>query len=308
MVFKLLVAIIFFEKKRMPTLKYLIIFFLISFPIQAFCADDDSKFISITTDMDISGTNATSIISTSVVFNTTKNILIVANGRYFPKNIRGTAIVYIRIDGKGSYRSSSIIEWNTSTNAVQHTLDCMAFVTLTSGSHTIELVGYNGSLISNATFTIGANSGISIVTNPAAYFKNSTLSSDSKIIDLDTYGIGGRGNLPGETLLNNNINSLVQTNVVTLLSGRAYCAGKQGDACWGLYLNDLCPSNNTSNWSVNDIFFEAELHTPMYCFALHNLIGNNTISFKATELSYDAGFPADLVQYRVGQDVRMVSL
>jgi hypothetical protein len=273
----------------------------------AFCADEDSKFIATTTDLVISGTSPTSVISYSLVLNQTKNILIAANGRYFPKNVNGTAVVYISVDGNGC-SNGSIIEWNTSQNAVQHTLDCIAFVTLTAGTRIIQLNAYNQSSTPTASFVVGANSGISIVTNPAPFFQNSTLNSDSQIIDYDTYGIGSTGDLPGATLLTNYINTTAQTNAVTLLSGRAYCAGKQGDALWEIYLNNQCPSNNIANWAVNDIFSEAELHAPMFCFAMHNLSGNNTVTFKATELSYDAGFPANLVQYRVGQDVRMISL
>jgi hypothetical protein len=298
------------SQKPKPMLKltsFITIAFLLS-SIHSFCADNDSKSLELSSDVTISGIFQTSVISYSLALSQTKNVLIAANGRYFPRNVNGIAIVYIRVDGIGSYSNSSIIEWNTSQNAVQHTLDCIAFVTLGAGTHTIELIAYNHASTPAASFVTGANSGISIVTNPAPFFQNSTLNADSQIIDFSTYGIGGRGNLPAATLLTNFINSPIQTNAVTLLSGRAYCAGTQGDALWGIYLNDQCPSNNTSNWGVNDIFSGAELHTPIYCFAMHNLIGNNAISFKATELSYDAGSRADLVQYRVGQDVRVISL
>jgi hypothetical protein len=179
---------------------------------------------------------------------------------------------------------------------------------LAPGAHTIQLIAYNHSSTPTANFVIGADTGISIITNPAPSFRISILGSDSPIIDYNTYGIGARGDLPGSILLTNSINTSTQTNVFTLLSGRAYCAGAYGDACWGIYLNNQCPSNDIANWGVNDITIGAEQHAPIYCFAMHNIIGNNSVSFKATELSYDPGDPADLVKYRVGQGLRMISL
>jgi len=41
---------------------------------------------------------------------------------------------------------------------------------------------------------------------------------------------------------------------------------------------------------------------------MHNLTGNNTISFKASELPWLVTSGNNLIQYRVGQDVRLVSL
>lgn len=285
------------------------LFFVITLfisPLFAFCADDDSGFLITTNDRVISGTTPTAVLSYTLNLSQTKTVLLAGSGRYYPYNSNGIAVVNIRIDGNEGYSNYSIIDWGTSNNAVQHSFDCIALVTLPPGTHTIELIGYNHVYTPLAGFVIGSKSGLSVITNPAPNSLSTTLGFDSQIIDQNTDNMGNTGNIPATTLLTNTIQTNNPTNVVTLLSGRAYCAGNQGDALWGIYLNDQCPSGITSNLTVNDLYSQAELAAPMYSFAMHELTGNNTVSFKATELTWSG--QVNKVQYRVGSDVRLISL
>jgi hypothetical protein len=292
----------------MRYVKLLVLFTCITLSCFVQAADDDSKFLSTTSDTYILGTNGVSVLSYSLVLTQTKNVFLAASGRYFPYMSSGTSVVLIRVDGNDWYSSHAVISWVNSDNAVQHSFDCIALVTLAPGTHTIELIGNNHSSTPSAGFVVGANSGLSIMTNPAPNIMCTTLDEDSPIIDHNTVGIGGDGELPATTLLTHNIITPTATNVVSMVSGRSYCAGTQGDALWGIYLNDQCPSGATSCWTVNDMFTGAEMHAPMYCYSMHTLTGNNTLDFKATELSWGVDQGADLVQYRVGRDVRFLSM
>ncbi|MCS3801000.1 hypothetical protein [Niastella sp. OAS944] len=288
-------------------LRLFLVFILFASPISVFCADDNSRFFLTTADKAIFGTCPTAVLSYTLTLDQAKTVLVAANGRYYPVITNGIAVVNIRIDGNEWYGSHSTMDWTNTSNAVQHSFDCIALATLQPGTHLIELVGFNHVYTPSASFVIGGYSGLSVMTNPAPNFLTSTLNSDSQIIDHETQAYGNTGDIPATTLLSNSVYTDNPTNVVTMLSGRAYCAGGQGDALWGIYLNDQCPQSSTSNLTVNDLFNEAELGAPMYCFAMHTITGNNTISFKASELTWVVDMP-NLVQYRVGQDARLITL
>jgi len=285
------------------SLRLLLVITLFASPFSVFCADDDSRFLMTTSDQVIFGTSPIPVLSYTLNLTQTKTVLLAANGRYYPFITTGLAVVNIRVDGQEYHSNYSIIDWRSSQDPVQHSFDCIAVVTLQPGTHTIELIAFNHVYTPSAGFVLGSMSGLSVMTNPAPNVLNSTLDDDSPVIDYNTNGLGCMGcqhEIPYRTLLTNNVNTGNNpTNVVSLLSGRVYCAGTQGDALWGIYLNGQCPSANNSNWAVNDIFDSAELAAPMYCFAMHTITGSNALSFNASELPLYEGNEPNLVQYRV---------
>src|SRR5688572_17538550 len=145
----------------MRYVKLLVLFTCITLSCFVQAADDDSKFLSTTSDTYILGTNGVSVLSYSLVLTQTKNVFLAASGRYFPYMSSGTSVVLIRVDGNDWYSSHAVISWVNSDNAVQHSFDCIALVTLAPGTHTIELIGNNHSSTPSAGFVVGANSGLS---------------------------------------------------------------------------------------------------------------------------------------------------
>lgn len=270
-----------------------------------YAGGNDSTFKKLSSDMEIIGTSPTVVLSSTLSFSTTRTVLIVSDGRYYPTN-PGIAVVKIRIDGDSSLSNRSIINSASSLNPVQHSFNCIAVATLGVGTHTFQLVAHNHTNTPSARFVVGADSGISILTDPAPNVVSSALSTNSGQINVTTQGIGGRGPIPTVTVLSNSITTSSPTLLVALASGSVYKDCGEGDALWGIYLNDQCPSNDEAVWTVNDIFSGAELQAPMYTHSLYQLFGNNTLSLKASELSFVNHENA--VCYRIRAKTRLILL
>ncbi|OVE54243.1 hypothetical protein [Chryseobacterium mucoviscidosis] len=110
------------------------------------------------------------------------------------------------------------------------------------------------------------------------------------------------------SILTNQVSvGLTPTNVITLSSGRVYKDCGEGDALWGLFLNnETCTNNSSSLWSVNDITIGAELQAPMFQHSFHTLVGDNFISLKAGELSFT--YFENKVCYKVGANTKLITL
>ena len=267
-----------------------------------------SSFSKINNDIVISSVVPQAVITQTFTLTEAKKVLVVADGRYFPYTSNGIAQTNIQIDNDNSFSNNSIINWKTSTNAVQHTFDCIASATLSAGTHTIRLVASIHSSTPYTNFKIGSGTGLSILVDPAPNMVSSKLTGDSGTISYATYPTPGTAPVPVTTILTNQVNvGDIKTSVVTLSSGRSYKDCNEGDALWGLFLNDeLCTNNGNALWSVNDIFKGAELQAPMFQHAFHNVTGNNTISLKAGELSFN--YFENAVCYKIGADTRLISL
>lgn len=281
---------------------------LLSNSIMAEYGDPLSSFSKISNDVIISSTTPYSLITKSITLTETKKILVVADGRYFPHTNNGIAQTNIQIDNNNSYSNNSIINWKSSTNAVQHSFNCIASATLSSGTHTIKLVAFVHPSTPGTDFKIGSGTGLSILVDPAPNMISSKLTSDSSTINYTTYPTNGNTPIPMTNILTNSFDvGNNSTNVITLSSGRVYKDCGEGDALWGLFLNDeVCTNNNNSLWSVNDIFRGAELQAPMFQHSFHSLTGYNTVSLKASELSFN--YFENQVCYKVGADTRLITL
>lgn len=286
------------------------LFFLINLLIFqfAFAGDPQSSFTKIDNDILINSSTPNSLITKTITLTESQKILVVADGRYFPYNKNGIAQVNIQIDNNNSYSSNAIIDWTQSLNAVQHTFNCIATTTLAPGTHTIKLIGFTHPSTPNTNFKIGGGTGLSILINPAPTVVATGLTADSPTINYNTYPTNGFTPIPMTNILSNQIDvGSTPTNVITLSSGRVYKDCGEGDALWGLFLNnETCTNNGSSLWSVNDITRGAELQAPMFQHSFHTLTGSNSISLKAGELSFT--YFENAVCYRVGANTKLISL
>jgi hypothetical protein len=132
--------------------------------------------------------------------------------------------------------------------------------------------------------------------------------SDSGEVNVTTLPFHPPGPLPF-------INALTTTHtasaspIVVLSSGRVYDdLLLYGDAMFGTYLNDACPSNYQQLWSVNDLSTTSEGHAPLFGQALYSTSGTVNLRIAATELPYEAQGTENPVRYRVGNTTTLIAL
>lgn len=269
-------------------------------------AGTDSTFSTTTYDIQVASASPAVLLSSTIYFPTTRYVLPIADGRYYPYMYAGIAVVSIRIDGSEVYSSKARMDFRSNTG-VQHSFNVIAPATLGPGNHTFELIAYNDSSTPSARFYIGAYSGLSVMTDPAPNMQANSTWADSATMNFTT------GNLPITTvdgfptseLLGYQV-STASTPVLTLASGSSYLDGNPGgDAAWRIYVNGAPGSNTDGTWSANDVSVNGDLSAPMFAHAMQTLTGTNTISLRLTELILSPENPAS---YRVSANARLVSL
>src|SRR5262249_9363143 len=161
------------------------------------------------------------VLSSTINFATTRYVLAVADGRYFPAYTNGIAVVAIRIDGSESFSNHSEIDFRT-TDAVQHSFNSLAAANLGPGSHTFELVAYNHPSTPSAYFWVGTTSGLAVLTDPAPNMLVSATTADSPIMHIRPQGYSSSSpDVPMNPLLIQTVNtgSPTPVPVVSLASG-----------------------------------------------------------------------------------------
>lgn len=286
----------------------IITLFLISAFSYLLAGDITSSFTKVDKDVIINGTSAYSVITKKISISKDFNVLIVADGSFSPYTQNGIAKVLIQIDGNNSYSNSSVIDWVHSDNPQTHGFSCLASVKLAKGQHVIKLIAFNDKSTPTSNFLINKDSGLSILVDAAPNVISSKLAKESELINYKTYPKDGKTAVLMTKILTNNIavgNEL--TNIITLSAGSSYESCGEGDALWGIFLNnEPCTNNSNSLWSVNDLIKGAELKAPMFSYAFHQLKGSNNISLKAGELAFN--YFENQACYKVAPDTRLVSL
>ena len=189
-----------------------------------------------------------------------------------------------------------------------HSFDCIATTNLTAGRHTISLIATVDKTTPDSNFKILKNTGLSILLDPAPYVISNNDSSKSTVIDTQPQRFKGFYPVAMNEILTNSFDvGSKSTNVVTLASGSATLNKGFGDALWGILLNnENCLDNDTSQWSVNDLYKGAELTAPMFLHSFHNLIGQNKLKLKGGKLTFD--YFDNTVSYKVDNSVQLITL
>ncbi|MHB9037817.1 MAG: hypothetical protein ACYC64_14255 [Armatimonadota bacterium] len=274
----------------------------VAMPSISFCADTTSQFVSLASDTYVSSNNQT-ILTQSITLSESKTVFVQADGRYYPSGA-ATSSMYISIDGTG-YGSSSTMNWADSTNPCQHSFNCIAAVTLAAGTHTINLEAYRNN---GVAFIVGANSGMSIVVNPASTVNVATLASDTGVYNFTTLNIPQGSALPHTSMIGITTNNS-SGRIVALGSGRMYRdSNYSGDAMIGIYYDGYSLPTSCATLSVNDLYQGAETQAPFYCQASIETTGSHTLSLDATEFGWTGQGAEDPVRYRVGAASTLITM
>lgn len=286
----------------------LIFFFAVLLSTRMLAADSISFFSKTDKDIIIDKTKPFAIITKVIKLDKTQNVLVVADGSFMPHTKNGKAQIFIEINKSSDASNKSIIDWGTTDNPQPHSFNCIAGVKLTKGTYVIKLIASVHKDTPDSNFIVAKSSGISILVNVAPNMISTKPSISDVIINQDTGKKGGSKPLVMNEIIKNEINvGDKQTNVVSLSSGNSSRICGEGDALWGIFLNNEdCLNNGSSQWSVNDILRSAELTAPMYLHSLHSLAGKNTISLKASELSFT--YFENPVCYAIDKETRLITL
>lgn len=281
---------------------------ILGFSMPAFAAGNDSTFSTLPSDVQIVGVTPTVLLTSTIYFNSYRNVLAVATGRYYPVTSNGIAIVSIWIDGIEAYSNRSKIDFRT-TNPVQHSFDAIAAPTLGPGSHTFQLVAYNDSSTPSAQFRVGSSSGLSVMTDPAPTVVTSSLSADSSSVNVSTCNVNqGDGDSVQYIVPLSHYISSSGSPIVSLVSGSSYYTTGVGDAAWRIRTNWAPRSDQEATWSANDLTSATEKTAPMYGHSfVTGLSGSIPVELGATELALGCS-PENAVVYNVAASTRLVSL
>ena len=283
--------------------------FILLFLINLLYAGDPNSYFSVTgKDQVINSLSEKILITKTYNLIKPQKVLVISNGTFAPYNKNGIAKVYIKIDGDSSIGNLSIINWKDSEIPMPHSFDCIATTNLTAGRHTISLVATVDKTTPDSNFKILKNTGLSILLDPAPYVISNNDSSKSTVIDTQPQRFKGFYPVAMNEILTNSFDvGSKSTNVVTLASGSSSLYNGEGDALWGILLNNEdCLNNDSSQWSVNDLYKGAELTAPMFLHSFHNLIGQNNLKLKGGKLTFD--YFDNTVSYKVDNSVQLITL
>ncbi|WP_410210294.1 hypothetical protein [Aquirhabdus sp.] len=278
----------------------------------AFAIGADSSYAQTAVDQKISSTSPISILSSTVTVTQPGYVYLQSDGRAFPN---GNAIANLYITSNGTKVSNgSVIDWSISTNSQQHAFNTIGSVYIsTAGTYTFNLVA---SSINGAPFYVGAGSNLAVVTRPATNVQTATLGSDSATLSFNTAGIKKGTPLPNQSLVSIAIpQSVANTPVIALASGRIYDGATYGDPLTSIYVNNGESANNVASWSDNDMWKGAENQAPFFNHAyLMSPASGTTVSWNASALPYcediagTCPISPNNVSYKVGGDSTLAVL
>ncbi len=277
--------------------------FLNGFEVDEVC-EKQFYFERINTDKNISGVSKQIVIQKTISVTSKSKLLIISDGRFAP--INGPAgYLRIEINGDDQYSTTAIHDWSTGTTGLsgQHSFNLMAYRVLPIGTYTIALIA-SAHPSNSGDFLVGSGTALSIMIDPTLKILTDSLTSDSNNIQVTTYNPPlidineGDADRPFIELLANTIpnNNSGIANVLSYVGGRAYqsCTGSggslggQGDALWGFWVNNTCPTTSEASWGANDLYQGAELQTSMYAHSLRSISPQESLNIKfgASELAF----------------------
>jgi hypothetical protein len=212
-------------------------------------------------------------------------VFVEADGTFAPAASESAASVFIDVDGM-RVSNLSTIDWRGSVDPVRHSFNAVGVASLSSGRHTVELVGQPVA----GSFTVSSSSNLSVLVHPAQDVRASELTAEAGPFDYTTLGRLGP-DLPHAPLVGRTVDATRPTIAIASATGRR--VGHDGDGMLGIYLDGGHPGPASSLWTVNDICTCAEVEAPMFTHAL--LRGgnrNSSVSLDATEFPWTLPPPA----------------
>jgi hypothetical protein len=262
-----------------------------------------SGYTQLTADR-IIGSADTVVLTKVISLGTGSWVYVQSDGRYFPSGGGAIATTRIFIDGV-PVGNASVTDWSVSKSPQQHSYNNIGALLLGPGSHTIEL---HASSQNSNSFTIGAESNLIALVNPASSVAVANRGMDSGVVSHNVGGLDGTAVLPTVTHINLPVTGQGQP-VIALSSARIYRWGNAGDPLTTIAWDGSTLPNNQASWSDNDMYEYAENQAPFFTQAfLPGTTGAHTASLVSSALPYGVGQPPDNVQYRVGADSTLVTL
>ncbi len=278
---------------------------LLLLPCILLAINGESRYAQLPQDVLVTSTSGQVILQLSISLASGRFVFFESDGRFFPYQQAGLAIVEIRVDGVRVSNMSALDSRGTAP--VQHSYNCIGHSYYAAGTHTVQLVAYNHPS-APGRFKVGSGSNLSAVVDPSTDNTVLARSSDTGYINVTT-----RNFQPGTTISHVNVLSgwhfASESPTIVLSSGRSYTTlPAYGDAMWGTFINDTCPTSAEHLWTVNDLAPDSETHAPMYGHAVYDAAGQISLQLAATELPYEQGNQENPVQYVLGSSTILLAL
>ena len=276
----------------------------------AFAVGTDSSYQQLIGDMKI---NSTSVVINSVVnISSPGYILVQSDGRAFP-NGAAIASMYITVNGE-KISNASVIDWSDSSDPQQHSFNSIGTIYISiPGQYTVCLIAQS---LNSVPFTVGASSGLAVISRPATSIQQAYLGQDTGPLSFNVSGIKKGTALPHTPLISIALPSTGGIPAIALASGRIYVYGHYGDPLTAIYSNNFEPPNNVGNWSDNDMWSAAENQAPFFNHMyLPAPSSATTVAWNGTALPYcedqtstNCSSGVDQVRYKVGGDSTLITL
>jgi hypothetical protein len=266
-------------------------------------AQPGSAYAELQSDMLISGSN-TQVVSQTVSLAAPGWLYVQSDGRVYPN---GASMISLAIFVNGQKVSNDAVQdWRGSTNPQQRTYNVVGAVYLPAGTHSVGLRAST----TGASAYVGGDTNLAALATSATSVSVAALAQDTPQFNFNTVGISEGSPFPATAT-----NSVIQTTVnspggpvVSMAAGRVFVFGGYGDPMIGIYANGVEPAVADMTWSINDMFFGAELQAPVFSQALFDLPAGNVVSsFRASESPYNNGL-VNNVRYKIGANSRLVSM
>lgn len=274
-------------------------FLAMAFVSASYAGELTSTYSELASDT-VVGPADTAVITTSVSLAANSWVYIQSDGRYIP-SAAAIATARIFVDG-APVGNASVTDWSVSRSTQQHSYNAIAAVFLSAGSHTVQL---HAASQNSQSFTMGAQSNLSVLVNPASSVSTAMRGTDSATISPNVSGLSTTSVLPTVAHVNIAVGGSSGQPTVLLSSARIYRFGNAGDPLTTITLDGNSLPNNQASWSDNDMYEYAENQAPFFTQAfIPSLVGSHTATLASSALPYSG----EKVQYRVGADSTLVAL
>ena len=270
-------------------------------PLPAFCADIASGYSQTTIDQAVTSTEA-NLAQHTLSLPIAQWVYLQSDGRAYPTSGKASVAIWINVDGAKS-SNLSIIDWSKSSSPQQHSFNTIGAVYLAAGNHTVSL---RGKSLNSGKFSVGAETNLISLVNPASTVKVSTRGVDSGVLTYNVSGLGATSPLPHTAQVSHNVTGSDGAKVFAISSARIYQFGNPGDPLTTIALDGNTQPNDKANWSDNDMYSGAENQAPFHNHAVFDGLGAvpYTISLDTSALPYANNHS----QVKMGGDSTLVTL
>ncbi|WP_266160908.1 hypothetical protein, partial [Dyella silvatica] len=191
---------------------------VLAIPGLSAAADSKSTYAEVSTDISIGASDAIALTSTFSL-TTPSWVYLQSDGRAFPNAGPAIADIWMTADGN-TVSNGSVIDWSTSLSPQQHSFNTIGAVFLQAGTHTVAL---HARSLNSSGYTLGANSNLSVLVNPATAVGVASLAADTGVLSYNVNGLNSQSSvIPIQAQATANINGSDGSTLVALASSRIF--------------------------------------------------------------------------------------